>query len=136
MKTSRQIFLITLCAILIFFLVGSPAYLLKGSNAIFAAVITVGACWTGAIFGILAIKIFRSTLKREFPWFIMGGIFRMGVPFAVALVVVIGAEKDFGFLVLILFPIVYLLMLPVDVLTALPEKNNANNESVNNIHNS
>ena len=126
MPFHKQFFIITLCAGLVFFLVGFPAYLIQGSPAILAMVITVGACWTGVVLGILSIKILRSLLKEGLPWFIMGGIFRIGVPFAVAIVVAVVAEKDFASLILILFPIVYLIMLPVDVLTALPEKNNAN----------
>jgi len=120
MKIQKQLFIITLCAIAIFLLVGLPAYLLKGAAVIPAMGITVGSCWLGAVLAILSTNIFRHTLKKEFPWFIIGGIFRMGVPFTVALIVMIAAEKGFGFLVLTLFPIVYLLMLPVDAMLALP----------------
>ncbi len=122
MSQPKQLFVVTLCAILIFVLVGVPAYLIKGSDAVFAAVIATGACWTGAVFAVISINILRSTLKKELPWFIMGAVFRMGVPFAVVLVVAIAMEKDFAFPILILFPIVYLLMLPVDVWVMLPRK--------------
>ena len=123
MSQFNQLLIITLCAIVISLLVGIPAYLILGGAAFPAMGITVGSCWVGAVLAVLSIKIFRSTLKKEFPWFIIGGIFRMGVPFAVVLVVAIATEKDFAFPILTLFPIVYLLMLPVDVLVMLPGKN-------------
>lgn len=120
MKTRHQLLMTTVCAIAIFLLVGLPAYLIQGTDAVPVMGITVGSCWLGAVLAILSTNIFRHTLKKEFPWFIIGGIFRMGVPFTVALIVMIAAEKGFGFLVLTLFPIVYLLMLPVDAMLALP----------------
>ena len=59
----------------------------------------------------------------------------MGVPFTVALVVVVTQEKGFGTLVLILFPIVYLLMLPVDAFMMLPGNNNVKDEFTKDIPN-
>jgi hypothetical protein len=122
MSQLNQLLIITLCAAVTFLLVGLPAYLVLGWAALPAMVIAVVSCWAGVVLAILSINIFRSTLKKEFPWFIIGGIFRMGVPFAVVLVIAITTEKDFAFPVLILFPVVYLLMLPVDVLVMLPGK--------------
>ena len=135
MKIHHQFLTITLCAAAIGLLVGLPAYLMKGTEAILATAITAGACWSGAASAILSINIFRRTLKKELPWFIIGGIFRMGVPFTVALVVVMTQEKDFGTLVLILFPIVYLLMLPVDAFIMLPGNNSSKDEFVRDIPN-
>ncbi len=126
LSPERQIALLTVFAAIQFVVIAPIGYAFKGGSAILAVGLVVVTCWAGVVLAVLSIKFFRYALKKEQPWYIIGGIFRMGIPFCAALVVAIAAEKDFGFLVLILFPIVYLSMLPIDVLLTLPGKDKMN----------
>ena len=125
MSITKPALIITFIAIVLFALTGAVASLFVGKTAFSAAGIAVGACWLGSLLGIISINFFRYALKKDFPWFIIGALFRLGVPLLAAVAVAFAAEKDFGFLVLILFPVIYLLMLPVDVLLAQPEQNSS-----------
>ncbi len=134
LSPGRQIAFLTVFAALQFAVIAPIAFAFRSVSGIWATGLVVVVCWAGVVFAVLSIKIFRYALKKEQPWFIIGGIFRMGIPFCAALVVALAAEKDFGFLVLVLFPVVYLTMLPIDVLMTLPKPDQNKNSVSTNKH--
>lgn len=122
MSPGKQILITTLYTIVLGLILGPILFYFQTWLGLCAVAISLGSCWLGMVFATISIIFFRYALKKELPWYIMGTLFRMGIPLLTALLVGLFTKKDLGISVLLLFPVIYLSMLPVIVFMMLPEK--------------